>query len=254
MKKALFVVFVFGLFIFSTPFSSIASESAQAREHRALCEEWCAQHKNLCDFCTQDRTCGPSYSQQASFGWPEDVRFFACKGGPDDKANQAACQKWCNENRGDPNNCSRCTPVTGCGIGYRVLSTFKGKGGKDWHACTKTAYREASEENEAECKKYCETRKGDGCDHCSELYDCGHGYERMMYFPGKGKNWSACKKRASYKEESDANKDECVKWCKEHAADGCTKCSTLRYCGPGLEAMKHFEGRGKNWHACKKKK
>lgn len=252
MKRTMFLAGMIGLLILLIPCRSFADDTDL---FRGWCEKWCEQNPQFCDFCSQTRGCGPSYYQHASFGGgPMEKTFYACKGGPEDKVNQTECQKWCDEHKGAPHKCFRCTPVTGCGTGYSVLTTFRGKG-KNWHACAKTAYREASEDNKAECEKWCKEHEKDGCRWCSEWINCGSGMVAMEHFKGKGKNWHACKSEheASYKEESNANKAECVKWCREHTTDGCTKCSELRYCGPGFEAMKHFEGRGKNWHACKKK-
>lgn len=47
------------------------------------------------------------------------------------------------------------------------------------------------------------------------------------------------------------NKEDCRQFCRKHK--GSVKCSTQLNCGIGFEAMKHFGGKGKNWHACKKK-
>jgi hypothetical protein len=47
------------------------------------------------------------------------------------------------------------------------------------------------------------------------------------------------------------NKADCREWCGNHADDGCVKCSTKAGCGSGYKAMKHFRGRGRNYHACK---
>ena len=49
----------------------------------------------------------------------------------------------------------------------------------------------------------------------------------------------------------DNNQDNCQKFCKKDK--DCTHCSSLKNCGAGFEGIKSFKGKGKNWHACKKK-
>jgi hypothetical protein len=261
MKRLLLLFGVLSFLILSTPCNSsddwlVPSERADLQKAHTQCKTWCAQNQNDCDFCSRDRGCGPGYEQKAAFGTygfsAHSLHWYACKGSADDRINQKECEKWCDEHKGPPHNCARCTPVVGCGTDYKMLTTFRGKG-KTWHACTKTAYRQASEDNKVECEKWCKEHKADGCVMCHQFPECDAFTVPMENFTGKGKNWYACKTKTSYKEESEANKAECEKWCRENKDKGCVKCDTLRYCGIGYEAMKHFEGRGKNWHACKKK-
>ena len=250
MKKLLFLIVILGLIILSVPDASLAVTSAKQRE-QTWCEEWCQSHKDNCDFCSKNRNCGPGYFQQASFG-SLDRAWFACVGGVDDKANQKACEDWCEQNKGAPKYCARCTPLTGCGQGYKVLTIFKGKG-KNWHACAKTDFKEASDKNKADCEKWCEEHKAEGCVSCDTIYGCTHGYEPMKHFTGKGTNWHACKRRGSFKEASESNEAECKQWCEANKDKGCVKCDTKYGCGAGYEPTKHFTGHGKNWHACKVK-
>jgi len=47
------------------------------------------------------------------------------------------------------------------------------------------------------------------------------------------------------------NKLNCESFCKND--DLCSYCSVLKGCGTGFKNIRSFRGKGKNWHACKKK-
>lgn len=153
--------------------------------------------------------------------------------------NKEWCQEWCSQHSGI---CKKCSDLAGCGVGYNAIVTFKDKG-KNWHAC------EGLERNKEACEAWCGEHKP-RCVKCSEHIGCGTGLKRIMSFTGPGKNWHACEK-TDFREASEGNKAECEAWCA--ANPPCEKCSTLVGCGPGYKAMKHFTGRGKNYHACKKR-
>jgi hypothetical protein len=162
--------------------------------------------------------------------------------------NKAWCEEWCKSNY----RCDKCSDKAGCGFGYKEIATFKWFLDDDhWHACS-GAY---SEQNKKACEDWCGQHKNDvvdSCVKCSPDTGCGVGYKVLMSFAGKGKNFHACA-RSAYGEHSDENRQACQAWCAANRDKGCVKCDTQRYCGPGFEAMKHFDGKGENWHACRKK-
>ncbi len=87
---------------------------------------------------------------------------------------------------------------------------------------------------------------------CSTLGDCGPGYADIEEFRGRGGNWFACRSRASeHGEASERNRLACEQWCEDRP--DCEMCSAKRNCGPSYEAIEHFTGEGRNWHACRKK-
>lgn len=47
--------------------------------------------------------------------------------------------------------------------------------------------------------------------------------------------------------------DNCKDWCNKNKPE-CVKCSTLKGCGIGYQAINKWSDRGKNWYACKKLK
>ncbi len=56
-----------------------------------------------------------------------------------------------------------------------------------------------------------------------------------------------------YKEASARNEADCNAWCAANKPD-CEFCSTKSGCGKGFDKLKDWGGRGKNWHACGKRK
>lgn len=154
--------------------------------------------------------------------------------------NKKWCREWCGQH--SP-LCKKCAEQAGCGPGYSPIVTFKIGPGKNWHACS------GMERNKEACEDWCRQNKP-RCVKCSDHVGCGQGLTAIMHFSGQGKNWHACRK-TMHEIASEGNKAACEAWCAAHA--GCVKCDTLRGCGPGFKAMKHFTGRGKNWHACRKK-
>jgi hypothetical protein len=148
------------------------------------------------------------------------------------------CESWCRSHEG----CDTCSTLRNCGPGYEAMEHFT-RGGKNWHACRKN-------DSGRRCEEWC--RSHGGCVICSTLAGCGPGYAHMEAFRGPGANWYACRARASEQgHASETNRTACEAWCREHT--NCERCSTLRNCGAGYEAIEHFTGRGRNWHACTKK-
>lgn len=138
MKKTVLLLCLTGFCMFIIPADSFAGAGTlggPSTIEKQWCEEFCAEYKNdindPCHFCSKDRNCGPGYQQTAEFGLTEKNRWFACTGDENDKKNQTACENWCAHNKP---RCAKCSPKTGCGLGYKSIYTFGGKG-KNWHAC-----------------------------------------------------------------------------------------------------------------------
>ena len=94
------------------------------------------------------------------------------------------------------------------------------------------------------------------------LVNFGHGpyatnKRDWIYVREKGKNTHKIWTSASAflidieGETPSTNKEACEKWCREHSE--CVKCSTKKGGGRGYKHLKSWTGRGKNWHACKKR-
>ncbi len=78
--------------------------------------------------------CGPGWTKAKAFrGRGKD--YFACKktkfANKSDE-NKKNCQNWCEKTR----DCEKCSPLPGCGIGFKKAKKFGGKG-KNWYACKK---------------------------------------------------------------------------------------------------------------------
>ena len=58
------------------------------------------------------------------------------------------------------------------------------------------------------------------------------------------------KRTKKWKLRSEQNRHKCEKFCGE--TKECVKCSTIRHCGVGLKKIKTFQGRGRNYTACRK--
>jgi hypothetical protein len=184
MKKTL----IFCMSILTITFLFIAAFESYANDKK-LCEEWCSQHKELCQKCSDKAGCGIGYQAIVTFKSDKDP-WHACKG---DETNKEACAKWCNANKP---KCVRCADHIGCDIGYERLISFRGPGGKDWHACGKTEYKKGSEAAKAECNNWCNSNKP-RCAKCDTHVGCGLGYKpiKSFGFGDRGDNWFACEKR-----------------------------------------------------------
>lgn len=170
-------------FLFVTAFDLYA-------DNKKLCNDWCNQNKELCQKCSDKTGCGIGYKSIVTFKLDGSDHWNACKG---DETNKEACEKWCNANKPQ---CVRCADHIGCDPGYVRLISFRGPGGKDWHACGKTEYKKGSEAAKAECNNWCNANKP-RCAKCDTHVGCGRGYKpiKSFGFGDKGDNWFACEKR-----------------------------------------------------------
>jgi hypothetical protein len=164
-------------------------------------------------------------------------------------SEQLMCEEWCQSH---PDWCAKCSDRAGCGTGYHSIITFNFSGRDSWHACQPYP---GTRENKAACEEWCNLHKDPDkkpyCIKCSPDTGCGIGFKVLYSFTGPGKDFYACEK-SDYGRHSDENRQACQAWCAANRDKGCVKCDTKRYCGPGFEAMKHFDGKGDNWHACRK--
>jgi hypothetical protein len=161
--------------------------------------------------------------------------------------NKEECEQWCRSNTG----CEKCSELVGCGTGYKSMKHFRGPG-KNWHACQKTAFREAGEENQKSCEDYCKQSWTD-CGKCSDKLGCGQGWLQIRAFTGPGKNWYACRE-SSWTVHSRYNRNDCKEWCEKNP--NCEKCSDTKGCGIGYEWIAHFDQRevaAERWYACRNK-
>jgi hypothetical protein len=159
------------------------------------------------------------------------------------KEHEAACNKWCAENKPD---CDHCSPMSGCGSGYDTIKSWTGRG-KNWHACKRRLSRDqATEAKKKECKTWCD--RNPDCEYCSTV-GCKSGMAKMRKWAGRGKNVVACGKKQYRSEASNRNRDDCYKWCEEHK-DICSNCSKTRGCAAYRVRLKTWGGKGKNFYAC----
>lgn len=108
-----------------------------------------------------------------------------------------------------------------------------------------------SKEHQDACNAWCEVHP-DECSHCSTKSGCGQGYDAIQSWTGYGKNYYACKKRLTRREESTANMDSCNAWCR--STPDCIECVTAAGgCRSGLRKMNRWGGRGYNFIACGKR-
>lgn len=57
--------------------------------------------------------------------------------------------------------------------------------------------------------------------------------------------------KTAYAEDAKAlgqSRDACAKWCEQHKP---CKCSTVRGCGKGGQAIRSWKGKGDKWYACR---
>jgi hypothetical protein len=103
--------------------------------NHAACESWCQSHKPTCVFCSTYQNCGNDYDNLKSWTG-QGTNWHACKQRPTrvqaSQSNEEACRQWCASNSG----CAVCSTQKGCGIGYKHLKSWTGRG-TNWHACSK---------------------------------------------------------------------------------------------------------------------
>lgn len=105
--------------------------------------------------------------------------------------------------------------------------------------------KKATKKNKSDCNKWCDAHEN--CEKCSTKRGCGSGLKNLKTWGGKGKNYHACEKN-NWGKESEKNKKDCMKWCEGNSK--CVYCDTKNGCGLGYKSMKHWRGKGKNYHAC----
>jgi hypothetical protein len=185
MKKTL----IFCMSVLAVTFFFITAFELYADSNRSLCEQWCSQHKELCQKCSDNVGCGIGYQPIVTFKLGLD-HWHACKG---DERNKEACEAWCKAHKPQ---CAYCDQYIGCGTGYKRIMSFTGTGSKNYHACEKTAYKKGSEAAKAECVNFCNTHKP-RCVKCDTNIGCGVGYKHFEKFGwgDRGDNWFACEKK-----------------------------------------------------------
>ncbi len=206
----------------------------------AECRAWCTDHPDVCYDCSTLRGCGQGLENLRSWtGYGKN--WHACKKRPSRHELTLGyfeeCRRWCDANKPP---CDKCLRTTGCGAGYKVLKTFKGRG-HNVHACERRSNTEA---RQTECEEWCTNNKP-RCAKCSKKSGCGAGYKTIKKFKGKGKNYYACEDRG----HSVQNERNCNVWCEQNR-EYCNKCQKSSVCPVGLTAIKAWKGKGKNWYAC----
>ncbi len=144
------------------------------------------------------------------------------------------CEGWCEAN----DQCSKCDTNRTCGVGYDKIRSWTGPG-TNWHAC---AEKGRSRANHTACEEWCEAN--DNCSKCDTNRACGVGFEHLRSWTGEGTNWHACTEKG----RSRGHHTACEEWCRNH--EECSKCSTIKTCGPGYSRLQSWTGKGTNWHAC----
>ena len=220
--------------------------SDASEQNRLDCEKWCTAHRSDegCVKCDTMATCGNGYRPLKTFkGYGNNWHACRREGHSDrDRAseqNHQDCLAWCDSYPA----CIECNTKLNCGTGLRTLKSWTGYG-KNWHACAKSDYGIASENNWKACRDFCNDNQPP-CEECSANPGCGAGQTSMKSFTGEGKNWYACRKA-----DSQANKAACETWCSQHTPI-CIGCSSSSGCGSGRTAMESFRGPGDNWFACR---
>jgi hypothetical protein len=155
------------------------------------CLDWCSKrHISIGGYCYECSTlpgCQPGRKNTALKSWRgRGQNWYACGHREyHNKRNEWACWDYCY----GTDNCARCERLPDCGVGYKRIKAFSGKG-DNWYACEDKG---GSEDNHARCKDYCFRVHKGKCTKCSRYPDCGAGHQRMSSFKGRGKNWYACK-------------------------------------------------------------
>lgn len=219
-----------------------------SRRNKAACETWCNANKPEYHFCSTRRGCTAGYSRLQSWtGY--GTNYHACgrrvSRRQASERNRQACDQWCRANPG----CAKCEDaMPGCRAGFERLRSFRGRG---WNyvACGRRDYRNpSSNRNRTQCEAWCRAHS-DVCSFCKPQRGCLGGYYRLRSWTGRGRNWHACGSR--YK-AGQRNQNDCNVWCR--ATPGCIRCSTLRNCGRGQSRLRSWTGKGRNWHACGKRR
>jgi hypothetical protein len=110
------------------------SRSTESGRNKAACENWCRGNSS-CVKCSKKGDCGAGYKDIKSWTGRGDNWHACAKRESRDQAsasNEAACKAWCDNN----SQCKHCSKKYGCGRGYKMMKSWKGKG-DNWHACRK---------------------------------------------------------------------------------------------------------------------
>lgn len=218
---------------------------ADTEARRTACNDWCSKNKPRCAHCSQKDACGVGRTIKSFRG--KGINYFACEDRGRSEDNEYKCQTWCSEHHktlsGGRGFCTKCQKHPLCDKDLVVIKSWKGKG-KDWYACGDYAY--VSGMNRSKCADWC--NQNANCTHCTRIPGCGTGYKKLKSFTGRGDNYYACEDRGG----SEENHGRCQEYCWKDRQ--CVSCSRYVGCGHGLEQIKVFRGKGKNWYACKKKK
>lgn len=109
--------------------------------------------------------------------------------------NKAACEAWCSNNKP---TCAFCDSNAFCGgRDYDIINSFK-KGTGSWYACGKSRHMNESEDNERQCREWCNANSA-VCARCTSDA-CGRDQKVAKLFGGRGENWKACEKNQAQAE------------------------------------------------------
>lgn len=157
--------------------------AAMPQSNYVACKRYCDSDPT-CVKCSTKKGCGPGYKNLRSYTG-HGTNYHACAELKRSSGNHEKCESWCREH----SNCVKCDTNRGCGVGFKHLKSWTGKG-TNWHACSErsrsTSHREA-------CEEWCQARSE--CAKCSTKRGCGVGYKRLKSWTGKGTNWHACTRR-----------------------------------------------------------
>jgi hypothetical protein len=105
-------------------------EKGRSRNNHTECRVWCGTHPE-CAKCSTAMNCGVGYERIKS--WTEDgTNWYACKEKERSRDHHDACSSWCSKHP----ECDKCSTLLNCGIGYKTIKSWTGKG-TNWHACQK---------------------------------------------------------------------------------------------------------------------
>ena len=116
---AMALALVMGLALTAAPALAQAQTQDSPKE---ACAEWCKAHPDKCIKCSPMLGCGASYKKIKSFRG-KGKNYYACA--KIKNPNKEACRKWCKEH---PDKCVKCSSKAGCGVGYKKIKSFGGKG------------------------------------------------------------------------------------------------------------------------------
>jgi hypothetical protein len=104
------------------------AERSRSRGNHEECEEWCRSHRE-CAKCDTNIGCGVGYKKIHSFT-KGGTNWYACGERARSVDHRQACEEWCRAR----SECAKCSTLRGCGIGYKRLKSWTGRG-TNWHAC-----------------------------------------------------------------------------------------------------------------------